>query len=160
MQNRQAERAQNTLSAVQYALLLVEAAAKQLAQHRKERAAIKIAAVKHGVKSSSILECASIKTGGILPFLPPDCKCNDYQRSLPGPPSFRTLFIIVDNEKEGGSICRPLLLIFPCQPFLAVLYYITYTRQKPNSMERLISASECAPHMRIVSASSALSFWT
>lgn len=160
MQNRQAERAQNTLSAVQYALLSVEAAAKQLAQHRKERAAIKIAAVKHGVKSSSILECASIKTGGILPFLPPDCKCNDCQRALPGPPSFRTLFIIVDNEKEGGSICRPLLLIFPCQPFLAVLYYIIYTRQKPNSMERLISASECAPHMRIVSASSALSFWT
>lgn len=160
MQNRQAERAQNTLSAVQYALLSVEAAAKQLAQHRKERAAIKIAAVKHGVKSSSILECASIKTGGILPFLPPDCKCNDCQRALPGPPSFRTLFIIVDNEKEGGSICRPLLLIFPCQPFLAVLYYMIYTRQKPNSMERLISASECAPHMRIVSASSALSFWT
>lgn len=160
MQNRQAERAQNTLSAVQYALLSVEAAAKQLAQHRKERAAIKIAAVKHGVKSSSILECASIKTGGILPFLPPDCKCNDCQRALPGPPSFRTLFIIVDNEKEGGSICRPLLLIFPCQPFLAVLYYIIYARQKPNSMERLISASECAPHMRIVSASSALSFWT
>lgn len=160
MQNRQAERAQNTLSAVQYALLSVEAAAKQLAQHRKERAAIKIAAVKHGVKSSSILECASIKTGGILPFLPPDCKCNDCQRALPGPPSFRTLFIIVDNEKEGGSICRPLLLIFPCQPFLAVLYYMIYTRQKPNSMERLISTSECAPHMRIVSASSALSFWT
>lgn len=160
MQNRQAERAQNTLSAVQYALLSVEAAAKQLAQHRKERAAIKIAAVKHGVKSSSILECASIKTGGILPFLPLDCKCNDCQPALPGPPSFRTLFIIVDNEKEGGSICRPLLLIFPCQPFLAVLYYIIYTRQKPNSMERLISASECAPHMRIVSASSALSFWT
>lgn len=160
MQNRQAERAQNTLSAVQYALLSVEAAAKQLAQHRKERAAIKIAAVKHGVKSSSILECASIKTGGILPFLPPDCKCNDCQRALPGPPSFRTLFIIVDNEKEGGSICRPLLLIFPCQPFLAVLYYMIYTRRKPNSMERLISASECAPHMRIVSASSALSFWT
>ena len=81
MQNRQAERAQNTLSAVQYALLSVEAAAKQLAQHRKERAAIKIAAVKHGVKSSSILECTSIKTGGILPFLPPDCKCNDCQRA-------------------------------------------------------------------------------
>ena len=160
MQNRQAERAQNPLSAVQYALLSVEAAAKQLAQHRKERAAIKIAAVKHGVKSSSILECASIKTGGILPFLPLDCKCNDCQPALPGPPSFRTLFIIVDNEKEGGSICRPLLLIFPCQPFLAVLYYMIYTRQKPNSMERLISASECAPHMRIVSASSALSFWT
>lgn len=160
MQNRQAERAQNTLSAVQYALLSVEAAAKQLAQHRKERAAIKIAAVKHGVKSSSILECASIKTGGILPFLPLDCKCNDCQPALPGPPSFRTLFIIVDNEKEGGSICRPLLLIFPCQPFLAVLYYMIYARQKPNSMERLISASECAPHMRIVSASSALSFWT
>ena len=64
-----------------FALLSVEAAAKQLAQHRKERAAIKIAAVKHGVKSSSILECASIKTGGILPFLPPDCKCNDCQRA-------------------------------------------------------------------------------
>lgn len=64
-----------------FALLSVEAAAKQLAQHRKERAAIKIAAVKHGVKSSSILECASIKTGGILPFLPPDCKCNDCQHA-------------------------------------------------------------------------------
>ena len=159
MQNRQAERAQNTLSAVQYALLLVEAAAKQLAQHRKERAAIKSAAVKHGVKSSSILECASIKTGGILPFLPPDCKCNDYQRSLPAPPSFRTLFIIVDNRKEGSSICRPLLPIFTCQPFIAVLYYMVYG-QKPYTMLRSISASECAPHMRIVSASSALSFWT
>lgn len=159
MQNRQAERAQNTLSAVQYALLSVEAAAKQLAQHRKERAAIKSAAVKHGVKSSSILECASIKTGDILPFLPPDCKCNDYQRSLPGPPSFHTLFIIVDNRKEGSPIRRPLLLIFPCQPFLAVLYYMLYG-QKPYSMLRSMSASECAPHMRIVSASSALSFWT
>ena len=159
MQNRQAERAQNTLSAVQYALLLVEAAAKQLAQHRKERAAIKSAAVKHGVKSSSILECASIKTGGILPFLPPDCKCNDYQRSLPGPPSFRTLFIIVDNRKEGSPIRRPLLPIFTCQFFFAVLYYMLYG-QKPYSILRSMSASECAPHMRIVSASSALSFWT
>lgn len=159
MQNRQAERAQNTLSAVQYALLSVEAAAKQLAQHRKERAAIKSAAVKHGVKSSSILECASIKTGGILPFLPPDCKCNDYQRSLSGPLSFRTLLIIVDNEKEGSPIRRPLLPIFTCQLFFAVLYYMLYG-QKPYSMLRSMSASECAPHMRIVSASSALSFWT
>ena len=159
MQNRQAERAQNTLSAVQYALLSVEAAAKQLAQHRKERAAIKIAAVKHGVKSSSILEYALIKTGGILPFLPPDCKCNDCQRALPAPPSFRTLFIIVDNEKEGSPIRRPLLPIFTCQPFIAVLYYMLYG-QKPYSMLRSMSASECAPHMRIVSASSALSFWT
>lgn len=159
MRNRQAERAQNTLSAVQYALLSVEAAAKQLAQHCKERAAIKIAAVKHGVKSSSILECASIKTGGILPFLPPDCKCNDYQRSLPGPPSFRTLFKIVDNRKEGSPIRRPLLPIFTCQFFFAVLYYMLYG-QKPYSMLRSMSASECAPHMRIVSASSALSFWT
>ena len=83
MQNRQAERAQSTLPAVHDALLSVEAAAKQLAQHRKERAAIKIAAVKHGVKSSSILECASIKTGVILPPLPPDCKCNDCQHPLP-----------------------------------------------------------------------------
>ena len=81
MQNTQAERAQNTLSAVQYALLSVEAAAKQLAQHRKERAAIKSAAVKHGVKSSSILECTSIKTGAILLSLPLDCKCNDCQRA-------------------------------------------------------------------------------
>jgi hypothetical protein len=81
VQNRQAERAQSTLPTVQYALLSVEAAAKQLAQHRKERAAIKIAAVKHGVKSSSILEYALIKTGGILPFLPLDCKCNDCQRA-------------------------------------------------------------------------------
>ena len=32
-------------------------------------------------KQSSILECASIKTGGILLFLPPDCKCNDCQRA-------------------------------------------------------------------------------
>lgn len=159
MQNRQAERAQNTLSAVQYALLSVEAAAKQLAQHRKERAAIKSAAVKHGVKSSSILECASIKTGGILPFLPLDCKCNDCQPALPGPPSFRTLFIIVDNRKEGSPIRRPLLPIFTCQFFFAVLYYMLYD-QKPYSMLRSMSASECAPHMRIVSASSALSFWT
>lgn len=159
MQNRQAERAQNTLSAVQYALLLVEAAAEELAQHRKERAAIKSAAVKHGVKSSSILEYALIKTGAILPSLPLDCKCNDYQRSLPGPPSFRTLFIIVDNEKEDGSICRPLLPIFTCQFFFAVLYYMVYG-QKPYTMLRSMSASECAPHMRIVSASSALSFWT
>ena len=159
MQNRQAERAQNPLSAVQYALLLVEAAAKQLAQHRKERAAIKSAAVKHGVKSSSILEYALIKTGAILPSLPLDCKCNDYQRSLPGPPSFRTLFIIVDNRKEGSPIRRPLLPIFTCQPFIAVLYYMVYG-QKPYSMLRSMSASECAPHMRIVSASSALSFWT
>ena len=159
MQNRQAERAQNTLSAVQYALLSVEAAAEELAQHRKERAAIKIAAVKHGVKSSSILEYALIKTGAILPSLPLDCKCNDYQRSLPGPPSFRTLFIIVDNEKEGSPIRRPLLPIFTCQPFIAVLYSMVYG-QKPYSMLRSMSASECAPHMRIVSASSALSFWT
>ena len=159
MQNRQAERAQNTLSAVQYALLSVEAAAKQLAQHRKERATIKIAAVKHGVKSSSILECALIKTGAILPSLPPDCKCNDYQRSLPGPPSFRTLFIIVDNRKEGSPIRRPLLPFFTCQFFFAVLYYMLYG-QKPYSILRSIAASECAPHMRIVSASSALSFWT
>ena len=159
MQNRQAERAQNTLSAVQYALLSVEAAAEELAQHRKERAAIKSAAVKHGVKSSSILEYALIKTGAILPSLPLDCKCNDYQRSLPGPPSFRTLFIIVDNRKEGSPIRRPLLPIFTCQPFIAVLYYMVYG-QKPYSMLRSMSASECAPHMRIVSASSALSFWT
>lgn len=159
MQNRQAERAQNTLSAVQYALLSVEAAAKQLAQHRKERAAIKSAAVKHGVKSSSILEYALIKTGAILPSLPLDCKCNDYQRPLPGPPSFRTLFIIVDNRKEGSPIRRPLLPIFTCQFFFAVLYYMLYG-QKPYSMLRSMSASECAPHMRIVSASSALSFWT
>ena len=62
--------------------------------------------------------------------------------------------------KGTAQFRRPLLLIFPCQPFLAVLYYMIYTRQKPNSMERLMSASECAPHMRIVSASSALSFWT
>ena len=159
MQNRQAERAQNTLSAVQYALLSVETAAKQLAQHRKERAAIKSAAVKHGVKSSSILEYALIKTGAILPSLPLDCKCNDYQRSLPGPPSFRTLFIIVDNRKEGSPIRRPLLPIFTCQFFFAVLYYMLYG-QKPYSSLRSMSASECAPHMRIVSASSALSFWT
>ena len=124
MQNRQAERAQSTLPHRAFALLSVEAAAEELAQHRKERAAIKIAAVKHGVKSSSILECALIKTVVILPFLPPDCKCNDYQRSLPGPPSFRTLFIIVDNRKEGSPIRRPLLPIFTCQLFFAVLYYM------------------------------------
>ena len=159
MQNRQAERAQNTLSAVQYALLSVEAAAKQLAQHRKERAAIKSAAVKHGVKSSSILECASIKTGGILPFCRRIANAMITSALSQAPPSFHTLYIIVDNRKEGSPIRRPLLLIFPCQPFLAVLYYMLYG-QKPYSMLRSMSASECAPHMRIVSASSALSFWT
>lgn len=75
------------------------------------------------------------------------------------PPSFRTLFIIVDNRKEGSPIRRPLLPIFTCQFFFAVLYYMLYD-QKPYSMLRSMSASECAPHMRIVSASSALSFWT
>ena len=72
---------------------------------------------------------------------------------------FPFLYFIVDNEKEGGSICRPLLPIFTCQFFFAVLYYMLYD-QKPYSMLRSMSASECAPHMRIVSASSALSFWT
>ena len=70
------------------------------------------------------------------------------------------LYTAKESKKGTAQFRRPLLLIFPCQPFLAVLYYMIYTRQKPNSMERLISASECAPHMRIVSASSALSFWT
>ena len=70
------------------------------------------------------------------------------------------LYTAKESKKGTAQFRRPLLLIFPCQPFLAVLYYMIYARQKPNSMERLISASECAPHMRIVSASSALSFWT
>ena len=115
-----------------YALLSVEAAAEELAQHRKERAAIKIAAVKHGVKSSSILECALIKTGVILPSLPSDCKCNDYQQPLP--PIFLRIFLflylIVENRKEDSLIRRPLLSIFTCQPFFAVLYYMI-SGQKP-----------------------------
>ena len=70
------------------------------------------------------------------------------------------LYTVKESKKGTAQFRRPLLLIFPCQPFLAVLYYVIYAHQKPNSMERLISASECAPHIRIVSASSAFNFCT